>query len=30
MGKAFGIQLRMSKLWEQEARDFLKSQHIDY
>lgn len=30
MGKAFGLQLRMSKLWEQEAADFLKSQGIDY
>lgn len=30
MGKAFGLQLRMSKLWEQEAAAFLKSQGIDY
>lgn len=30
MGKAFGLQLRMSKLWEQEAAAYLKSQGIDY
>lgn len=30
MGKAFGLQLRMSKMWEQEARDFLRSQGIEY
>lgn len=30
MGKAFGLQLRISKLWEQEAAAFLKSQGIDY
>jgi predicted unusual protein kinase regulating ubiquinone biosynthesis (AarF/ABC1/UbiB family) len=30
MGKAFGLQLRVSKLWEQEAAAYLKSQGIDY
>ena len=30
MGKAFGLQLRMSKLWEEEALAFLKTQGIDY
>jgi aarF domain-containing kinase len=30
IGKAFGLQLRMSKLWEKEAQAFLKSQNIDY
>jgi aarF domain-containing kinase len=30
MGKAFGIKLRMSKLWEQEAKAFLDSQGIEY
>jgi aarF domain-containing kinase len=30
MGKAFGLQLRMSKLWESEAAAFLKSQGVDY
>lgn len=30
MGKAFGLQLRMSKIWEKEASDFLKSQGVDY
>lgn len=30
MGKAFGLQLRVSKLWEEEAQAFLKSQGIEY
>ena len=30
MGKAFGLNLRMSKMWENEARSFLESQNIDY
>jgi len=30
MGKAFGLQLRMSEMWKQEAQAFLKSQGIDY
>ncbi len=30
MGKAFGMKIRMSKLWEQEAKDFLRSQGVDY
>lgn len=30
MGKAFGLRLRMSKLWEAEARAFLNSQGIEY
>lgn len=30
MGKAFGLQLRMSKQWEKEASAFLKSQGIEY
>lgn len=30
IGKAFGLQLRMSKLWEREAREFLKRNNIDY
>lgn len=29
MGNAFGLQLRMSKMWEDEARNFLKSNGID-
>eukprot|EP01034_Spumella_vulgaris_P034325 gene34325-42334_t len=30
LGKAFGLQMRMSKLWEKEASDFLKSQNVEY
>jgi aarF domain-containing kinase len=30
MGNAFGIQLRMSKQWEAEAKAFLKSQNVEY
>jgi aarF domain-containing kinase len=30
MGSAFGLQLRVAKLWEDEARMFLKSQGINY
>ena len=30
MGKAFGLKLRMSKLWELEAEKFLESQGIRY
>lgn len=30
LGKAFGLKLRMSKQWENEARAFLKSQNINY
>ncbi len=30
MGNAFGLQLRMSELWAQDAEKFLKSQNIDY
>ena len=30
MGNAFGLQLRMSELWEHEAKEFLASQGIDY
>lgn len=30
MGNAFGIKLKMSKLWEEEARKFLTSQGINY
>lgn len=30
MGNAFGIKLRMSKLWENEAKAFLESQGIHY
>jgi aarF domain-containing kinase len=30
MGKAFGLNLRMSEMWKEEAENFLKSQGIDY
>jgi len=30
MGNAFGLQLRMSKMWEDDAREFLRNQGIDY
>ena len=30
MGKAFGLNLRMSEMWKSEAELFLKSQNIDY
>jgi aarF domain-containing kinase len=30
MGKAFGLSLRTSKLWEEDAAAFLKSQGVDY
>lgn len=30
MGKAFGLQLRMSQLWEPEATAFLKAHDIEY
>ncbi len=30
LGKAFGLQMRMGKIWEKEASDFLKSQGVDY
>ena len=30
MGKAFGLNLRMSEMWKEEAKSFLKSQGIDY
>ncbi|KAJ1427475.1 ABC1 family-domain-containing protein [Ochromonadaceae sp. CCMP2298] len=30
MAKAFGLNLRMGEMWEQEAQAFLKAQGIDY
>ena len=30
LGKAFGLQLRMSKMWESEARELLKQNNIEY
>ena len=30
MGKAFGLNLKMSDMWKDEAESFLKSQGIDY
>lgn len=30
MGKAFGLKLKMSQLWADEARRFLESQGVDY
>ena len=30
MGNAFGLQLRMSKMWEEDAREFLRNQGIEY
>lgn len=30
MGKAFGLNLKMSEMWKGEAENFLKSQGIDY
>lgn len=30
LGKAFGLQLRMSKMWEPEAQEFLRKNNIDY
>ena len=30
MGKAFGLNLRMSEMWKDEAKRFLESQGVDY
>ena len=30
MGKAFGLQLRISQIWKKDAEEFLKSQNIVY
>lgn len=30
MGKAFGLKMRMSLLWQHEAREFLKAENIAY
>ena len=30
MGKAFGLNLKMSEMWKEEAEAFLKSQGVDY
>jgi aarF domain-containing kinase len=30
MGKAFGLNLRMSEMWKDEAQRFLKSQGVEY
>jgi len=30
MGNAFGLQLRMSQMWEEDALEFLKNQGIKY
>ena len=30
MGNAFGLQLRISKMWKEDAEKFLKSQNVSY
>lgn len=30
MGNAFGLQIRMSKMWENDAKEFLKNQNVEY
>jgi len=30
LGNAFGIKLRMCKMWEKQAKKFLKENNIDY